>query len=76
MFGLADFSAYCAAILIFLALPGPLCLAHGHRQGRLPRGSGHDRRADQGACPPAAAKRLEQRAGLFLIGFGIRLTTT
>jgi threonine/homoserine/homoserine lactone efflux protein len=41
MLGIADYGAFCAAILVFLALPGPrhLCLAHLHRQGRLSRGA-------------------------------------
>ncbi len=40
MFGIADYGAFCAAILLFLALPGPApCLAHFHRQGRLRAGA-------------------------------------
>jgi hypothetical protein len=54
MFGIADYSAFCAAILLFLALPGSGALASitctGKRGLRVHCGQGRVDRRRLGAC--------------------------
>ena len=68
MLGIADYGAFCAAILLFLALPGPgtFALAHLHRQGRFPRrcrGHAGRHRGRPGAAVAGRGRRRRAAGG-------------
>ena len=81
MFGIADYGAFCAAILVFLALPGPgtFALLTSTAKGGLRAGAAASAFANLVSAQVRAHRRiarvLERLAGIFLMGFGIRLGT-
>jgi threonine/homoserine/homoserine lactone efflux protein len=73
MFGIADYGAFCAAILLFPALQGPgtfalitalYCLLLCARAQAV---------SQKVRAPKRLAHAAQRVAGLFLIGFGLRL---
>jgi len=65
MFGISDYGAFVAAFVLLLFLPGPgnLALITSTTQGGM-RG---------GTANPKVSGLLQKIAGLFLIGFGLKL---
>ena len=76
MFGIAHYSAFCAAISLLLALPGSGALASitctGKRGLRVHCGCG---RVDRRRVPVLVGSALALRQGvsLFLVALGLRL---